>query len=97
VVSPTLEALRVRIGEVDFARLQNFIDELFVVSATSLSMLQRGGSLRPMVEASLAALIMYYPERSRKGQADGVAKDARGVVPHLQDDRQNPRRLRGCG
>jgi hypothetical protein len=52
--------------------LQQFVDELFQLDSSSMPELTREGRLRPMAEASLAALIMYYEERSDVGTCERV-------------------------
>jgi hypothetical protein len=44
-------------------RLESMIDTLFSLHDASPPMLLRSGHLRPMMRASMASMIMYYPER----------------------------------
>ena len=44
-------------------RLESMIDTLFQLHDASPPMLLRSGHLRPMMRASMATMIMYYPER----------------------------------
>ena len=54
-VHPSLKAL---VGE-SLPQLENMIDKLFSLHDRSPPMLLQGGSLRPMMHAMLATLIMY--------------------------------------
>ena len=53
---------------VDMDKMQDYIDRLFSLNSSSHSKLLRGGDLRPMMEASLAALLMYFNERVLTGE-----------------------------
>ena len=44
-------------------RLESMIDKLFSLHDASPPMLLRSGHLRPMMRASMASMVMYYPER----------------------------------
>ena len=55
-------------------QLENFADKLFSLQDGGPPMFRRGGSLRPMIHACLACLIMYYPERHRAGEVPTVLR-----------------------
>jgi hypothetical protein len=47
------------------------IDDTFGVDGAAHPKLRRGGSLRPVLEMHLAALLMYYPEMIDAGFLTG--------------------------
>ena len=56
---------------------------LFGVDTASSPELRVNGKLRPMVMASLASMIMYYPERADADEVRGVLGRMRNVVSEV--------------
>ena len=62
-VVPSLQPLRD--AGIDAKRLDDYADLLFQLHDDMPEQLRKGGSLRPMIEACLASMIMYYEVRSQ--------------------------------
>lgn len=65
-VHPSLEPL-VSMG-ISLVRLDKYIDILFNLHDASPPMLHIGCPLRPLLHATVATMIMYYPERFKAGE-----------------------------
>ena len=65
---------------VPIEELDKIIDSVFHLNASSPPMLFKGGSLRPLMEWSFAAQLMYYSERVQHGEMRAVQLALKNAV-----------------
>jgi hypothetical protein len=60
------------------------MDEIFHIHSGTAPSLRQGGTLRPLIHATLACLIMYSPERAASSEMNGVTVALRmSVLKHF--------------
>ena len=79
--APSLIVLSTLTVPVTIESLNSTIDTLFNIYSTTAPQLQQGGRLRPMVNASFAAMLMYHEERL---VGDGMGPEMRGSCMKLE-------------